>query len=744
MPLQFLRKNQKWILVVGGTLLMIAFLAPSGVSFFQGQQNPQNAVVGRIDQTVLRVSDSNLASYELSVLGQLKRPVALQGRSIFGMLNPVNAESDDDRATHWVLMLAEAKQMGLVPTVTQGRYFAYSIGLDDKSLKESFGEKSGLEPIFMAISKWLVLQDYREMMLGLGHVSMQTRASGLNNVYMILQNPQAMTNPQFTNAAFSMMGGIIGNSRVSEPIARRFVTESNAKVWVEGFKLPLDRTLETAVATESVKADLFEKHKDELKGVSKPFGFGYKVPDQVKLEYLTLDINGANGLKRLVVSQVKPAELKRFYEEHKDQLFKRSAAAIEADKKAGDLISSEYRGYRAVFDEIKDIVMTQKATELGIWAMGEARTMMITEAKQKLSSNDGFYDTSRKSWKPMSLEKVADAIRVKLAKRLNINESESVTPVVKVLNRDWMSSKALEGVTGLGEKYADAGVIGKVFNQRPALNIPFGSRTNLWFELGDYATTVRELNNEKRDLRFKRLQTTIASKALVMLEESFAERLNPTGLMLFRVTDVLPSHAPESMAEVDAVLTEDAKRVDAFEKLKAQGNELREAFENGKAEDLAKAWKVELFKSDGFTCKVATRGQGGKLATPYVYGVGQDESFVTEAFNIADEIHQAGGVEMSEKDARTIAEPIEEDMSLVVAEVVKIDLMKASAYRDAVSDESRTAISNAVSSMLADVKGTDALAFDAVVKRVNYMDEDDYQKAKEGGVKSESSEKNAE
>ena len=622
--------------------------------------------------------------------------------------------------------------MGLKPTATQGRIFADAIGLTKEALGESFGKKVNLAPVYMAISRWIVMLDYREMMLGLAHVPLSERASNFNNAFLVLQNPQIMSDPKYFSYANSLIGKMYGNSRMSEPIARRHVTERFSKVWVEGFKLPLSRTLDKAVAKESVKKDLFEQHKNDLVGVSKPFGFGYKVPDQVKLEYLSLELNGSKGLKRLVVSQIKPAEMKRFYDKNKEILFRRDAASVERERKANNGVANEYRNYPDVFDEIKDIVISRKATELGIWAIGEARTMMITQAKQKLSSNDGYYDTSRKSWKPISLEKVADEVRVKIAKRLNIEESASITPNFKVLNQKWYSSETLAGVASLGEKYGDAGKLTKIYAQNPSLRLSTAQKQGTWFELGDYAMTVKELNAEKRNPRFKRLQTTIASRTLVMFEDSYSEIMKPTGLMLFRVTDALPSHAPKSMSEVDVILTADAKRVDAFEKLKLEANKMQQAFDEGEAEDLAKTWKLDLVKTDGFTRQSPV---GGKLEASYVYGVGQDESFVTAAFNIAANIYKAGGVELSEKGDRTFVEPIEDDMSLVVGEVVKIDNMKKSMYESVMGDSS--VLSFAVKSMLTGIKSSDVLTFDAVAKRVNYMDETDYQKAKEGEAKPE-------
>ena len=112
MPLQFLRRNQKWILVVGGGFLMIAFLAPSGLSFFDGQQNPQNRVYGRVGDEVLRASNFNAATSDLRILDNMKRSYALQGQSIFKLLNPARGENDEERASHWLLMLIEAEKNG--------------------------------------------------------------------------------------------------------------------------------------------------------------------------------------------------------------------------------------------------------------------------------------------------------------------------------------------------------------------------------------------------------------------------------------------------------------------------------------------------------------------------------------------------------------------------------------------------------------------------------------------------------
>ncbi len=101
--LKFLRKYQMWILVIGGSLLMVAFLVPQG--FQQAMSNPRGPVIGRLDGVKIRDGDRASASVEMEVLQRLNPQ----------MLQRFGVEPRD--TLHWMLLRHEAERMGLMPTV---------------------------------------------------------------------------------------------------------------------------------------------------------------------------------------------------------------------------------------------------------------------------------------------------------------------------------------------------------------------------------------------------------------------------------------------------------------------------------------------------------------------------------------------------------------------------------------------------------------------------------------------------
>jgi hypothetical protein len=101
---KFLRKYNKWILAVGGTLLMIVFLVPNAIQTLSQRAATSGAgwaTVGENDRKVT-VDDLNNAQLELQAMDRMGR--AVPG---FGRIN-------DPR--HWFLLSREAEQAGLVGT----------------------------------------------------------------------------------------------------------------------------------------------------------------------------------------------------------------------------------------------------------------------------------------------------------------------------------------------------------------------------------------------------------------------------------------------------------------------------------------------------------------------------------------------------------------------------------------------------------------------------------------------------
>ncbi|MCP3905369.1 MAG: hypothetical protein GY715_17210 [Planctomycetes bacterium] len=99
---KFLRKYNKWILAVGGTLLMIVFLIPQAIQQLSQRAAAESGVWATVgdDETEIPVQVRRQCENELGVLEQLRR------------VDP--SMMITDQPAHWFLLVREAEEAGLV------------------------------------------------------------------------------------------------------------------------------------------------------------------------------------------------------------------------------------------------------------------------------------------------------------------------------------------------------------------------------------------------------------------------------------------------------------------------------------------------------------------------------------------------------------------------------------------------------------------------------------------------------
>jgi len=101
--LKFLRKYNKWILAVGGSLLMVAFVAPQAITQIGG--GPGGATIASYDGGAITVAQRQEASRELDIIRRV-------GLGALGIVR--SADESEDQAVHWLLLSDAAQRAGLV------------------------------------------------------------------------------------------------------------------------------------------------------------------------------------------------------------------------------------------------------------------------------------------------------------------------------------------------------------------------------------------------------------------------------------------------------------------------------------------------------------------------------------------------------------------------------------------------------------------------------------------------------
>ena len=110
--LKFFRKYNTIILVVFGSLLMVAFLVPEAIQRIG--QNPKGLVVARLGDKVIRTLDYQFARQELRALGNLAPQLVGPG----GALGLGDERNDD---AHWILLTKAAEDAGMIGESGDGK-----------------------------------------------------------------------------------------------------------------------------------------------------------------------------------------------------------------------------------------------------------------------------------------------------------------------------------------------------------------------------------------------------------------------------------------------------------------------------------------------------------------------------------------------------------------------------------------------------------------------------------------------
>ena len=143
---RILRKYSAWILGIGGTLLLIAFLAPQALQEFAvraGQQNATEATVGP-ENTKVRAKEWSEAVMQVGILDRLQNLTDQPLR--FPLIGTVTDPA------HWFLLVREAEALGLVGSpyantenqeiVTQ---FAAATGVPTNAVYQTISRVDGIQ-----------------------------------------------------------------------------------------------------------------------------------------------------------------------------------------------------------------------------------------------------------------------------------------------------------------------------------------------------------------------------------------------------------------------------------------------------------------------------------------------------------------------------------------------------------------------------------------------------------------------
>ncbi len=679
--LKFFRLYNKWILVVGCSVLMVAFLLPNATDFLAPSQ--EGRPVGRLsDGRNIRIADQANAHGELALYSQLGPVGYLAGTMLEG----------SDRDLHWALIKIEAQRMGLAASATEIQMVMSLLGLEGDTLVELARRFNTTERgIRAAIGNWLVAEKYRDLVIGRSFESQMiegdseltaSSSPGIQRLLAMrqifaLENQIRQSQPDIWQLQYfsNMLQGLeyralYGTQRLSEPIFRATVQDQSASAGGRLLLIPATKfAKDVAEPTSEELAAQFEAYRDQLPGMGE-HGFGYKQPDRVKLEYLTIPMHSAREAVRIT-----EAETLAHFEQNKQRYtsFTESGETTPMTyAEARERVRSELRGIkaRALVDQVLQA------------ALGK-----ITDSQRALTDDqdDRRYKLLPEGYTPLSFQDLAQ----------DLSQQFGVAVTAERRDGAWLGIDELQNLPGIGG------------------SIVADSSTRLDF--ATYVQSAWELEPDDADPTTTfRLQKGVVSRPLVGGIDG--------STYLFRLTDVKAEHELDDYTTIKDQVAADVRHLKAYRRL-ADDAALWKASATTKGLD---ALATELELTVGRIGPIEKR-QSGRV--PSVAGIGEDQKLIDSMFDQAIRLAETGELESLPISSRLLVSPIDGQLKLAIVELNSYEPVTRNQYAFAVQSPDYRA---AVSRQLVPFTASNPLSLDSVKHRLGFVARDEGSKKADG------------
>ena len=281
--LKFLRKYNKFILVVFGSLLMVAFLMPQAIQRFG--INPKGPVVARMDGRKIRQADLDFASRELAALRSIAPQYTAPG-GIFALRD----DGNDD--AHWFLLTSAAQDAGFIGEVGDGedwipqlmQLLAPQIAFGQA--RQQYGDLATQlwsAPFFAQQRQSLIQSALNELLADRNILA--ARAAGAGQLTL----PELHTALAKARGVLRLLNTYSSIARVSPGRAQITSKQIGDQVIADVLFLPASLLEDSVTApTEEQLEEHFQRFQ-ETRPADGEFGMGYFLPRRVKLEYLKID-----------------------------------------------------------------------------------------------------------------------------------------------------------------------------------------------------------------------------------------------------------------------------------------------------------------------------------------------------------------------------------------------------------------------------------------------------------------------
>ncbi len=413
--LKALRKYNKWILVIGGTLLMIAFLVQPAIQQLQG--DPGARLWATLDGKKLRTRDYQLAGSELKAIERLS----------LGYY-PANLGLEErDGPRHWVLLVHEARQGGFVGEAEDGGGWLPELQAEIQ-MRQQFGGRDWrmLAAQNPEIGRFLSDQHTRLLdeltTTASEHIVDTASRFGLT----VEQVHQALAK---VRGVMRMHNAYVSAARVSDLRAANQGRRILDAAYVDYAFIPASVGVgAVADPDDATLGAFFDAHKS-LKPGEGEHGIGYLLPERVKLEWLTLD---AAAIESAVV--LDPVAVnKRYLQAGKTRYpgeFAAERANVERDMKAERVAEIMQEAHRTI----------------------QAEVLRVT---RRLGS-DGRFKRVPADWESQrpKFEAIAPVVVEQVTKSTGVTIP---LPTVNVRAAEWITRDKIPALEGVGQSTLQTG-----------------------------------------------------------------------------------------------------------------------------------------------------------------------------------------------------------------------------------------------------------------------------------------------
>ena len=513
---RFIQRHGKKLLAVFSAFLMVSFAASGMLTPGAGGNNP---VVGRINgKEKIRGQDVFIARQDWQMLTRL--PGGPQGRPLSSLLGPQIEAEITRQPILFLLLQKEAEQLGV--TVSQD------------NLQSTLTNTPGLvttDP------------DRNEQI-----------SRAVRGLLLVLNAGQR---------AASVI-------KVTDPMVKHQLAQVQQSITVDLVDFTTAKYLDQAKAhqptAEEIKAH-FEKYADTVAGdVSdgNPFGFGYKYPDRVKLQYVVVP---KADVRKVVEASRTPyeweVEARKYYRQNQSEF---KAGATTQPAKPFDMSATSQpttKPYEVVQQEVKDKLVNDE-TERRITAIRDrlvstlgadwvayrnavgANAPALTGAPAGAATQATSAPTTGAA-APESSQGVSYAsfeYLQKLAQQIQANKQFGVLPAAVSIADRWLALDDLNKLAGVGQAHLNG--------------VPMGS-----YVMSTALPFIPEAQRKEGGW----LRVMEPTRPMVDPNDS---------IYIVRISAAEPTHRPAGIAEIEPQLRADLLTARAYELAKADANKLLE------------------------------------------------------------------------------------------------------------------------------------------------------------------------